>query len=435
MNYAISKIKIRLSFTEVLYLILFISVICAFRAVTSMCIGLMILVGFVEQKFKTRLFTTYPENIFIGGCILFFLLQVLSLTYTSDFYEGLSNAQKKTGLVFTPLALYFLGNISYEIFRKLFCWYSVLVLVASLFLLCIACIKYLSGHDSFVFFYHALVAPFSYHAVYFSILVFIALSFLLESLINRDYLFNKWFDITALIFLSFFLFLLASKLVLSFYIIYLVYLLIVWSSKNQLSRLFTYTTGILLIFSTSFILATQNPVSNRFRDFTHGNFNLFNQDSFSPTTYFNGLQFRLLQWKLIPEILSENNCWWRGVSIGDAQSAINKKYLALNMFHGQPGREGHGYIDYNAHNQLLQSLLESGIPGAAIFIVICVSLVLIAVKIKRRLLSFTIILLLIYLFVESLFEEQYGIAIFTLWPLFIYNYYKAKPAARETAKM
>jgi len=60
---------------------------------------------------------------------------------------------------------------------------------------------------------------------------------------------------------------------------------------------------------------------------------------------------------------------------------------------------------------------------------------LIAVKIKRRLLSFTIILLLIYLFVESLFEEQYGIAIFTLWPLFIYNYYKAKPAARETAKM
>ena len=39
MNYAFSKSKTWLSFTEILYLILFISVICVFRAVTSMCIG------------------------------------------------------------------------------------------------------------------------------------------------------------------------------------------------------------------------------------------------------------------------------------------------------------------------------------------------------------------------------------------------------------
>src|SRR5436190_6203422 len=115
MKYAFSKTKTWLSFTEILYLILFISVICAFRAVTSICIGLMVLAGLIEQKFKPRLFfSMHAENLFMTGCILFFFLQLLSLTYTNDLYEGLSNAQKKTGLVFTPLAVYFLGNISRE---------------------------------------------------------------------------------------------------------------------------------------------------------------------------------------------------------------------------------------------------------------------------------------------------------------------------------
>jgi O-antigen ligase len=169
---------------------------------------------------------------------------------------------------------------------------------------------------------------------------------------------------------------------------------------------------------------TKNPVSNRFRDFTNGHINMVMQDRFLSSTYFNGLQFRLLQWRLVPEILNENHCWWTGLGAGDAQLVLNKKYIALNMFQGDRRWQGHGYLDYNAHNQLLQSLLESGIPGAMIFVFICAALIRLALQATKRLLTVIIILLLIYLFVESLFNEQYGIVIFTFWPLFIARYYK-----------
>lgn len=424
MNFAFPITKLRLTFTEILYVIFFVGLICAFRAVSSMCIGLMLLTGLSQQRSQLRsLLINNPGNHFIWGCITFFLLQAVSLLYTNDLYEGLGNIQKKSGLLFTPLVVVFLINIDKEKLKRLFAVYCTLIFAAVSFLLCAAFFQYIQYKTTSVFFYHALVAPFRYHAVYFSILVFVSLVILLEALVNKSYLSHKSFHIFVIFFLSFFLFLLASKLVLSFYVIYLFFLLLT-SGHNHLSRLFIYTSGILLVFSAVFILVTKNPVSDRFRDFTNGNVSLIQQETFSPSQYFNGLQFRLLQWRLVPQILSENHCWWSGVTAGDAQTLLNKKYISLNMYHGNPHREGHGYLDYNAHNQLLQSILESGIPGAVVFFFICISLVRLAWRIKKRSLSFIITLLLIYLFVESLFEDQYGIVIFTFWPLFICQYYK-----------
>jgi O-antigen ligase len=396
-----------------------------------MCIGLMILTGLTQQQFRPAVwFNNSPQTHFIWGCILFFLLQLISLAYTNDFYGGLSNIQKKSGLLFTPLAVVALNKPDGDKLKKLFALYCFLIFIAAIYLLCRASLQYMHVKNTSVFFYHSLVAPFRYHAVYFSILVFIALVCQVEAMITKTYVFHKSFHTLSILYLSFFLFLLASKLVLSYYAIYLLFLLIK-SGQNHLSRLFIYTTGILLIFGTVFTLMTKNPVSDRFHDFTNGNISLIRQDKFSPSQYFNGLQFRLLQWRLVPEILSENNCWWTGVTPGDAQSFLNKKYISLNMYHGNAHREGHGYLDYHAHNQLLQSLLESGIPGGVVFIFICISLVRLARQVDKRLLSFTVVLLIIYLFVESLFEEQYGIVIFTFWPIFINQYYKPDPALRS----
>jgi hypothetical protein len=179
-------------------------------------------------------------------------------------------------------------------------------------------------------------------------------------------------------------------------------------------------------------MITKNPINARFRDFAGGNISLINQDKFSPAIYFNGLQFRLLQWKLVPRILNENHCWWSGVSTGDAQAQLNQKYISLNMYRGEPGKPGTGYLNYNTHNQLLQSLLQNGIPGAVSFLFICFALVIMALQAKKRILSFTIILLLCYLMVESFFEEQYGIAIFTFWPFFINQYCQGKYSSPKT---
>lgn len=143
------------------------------------------------------------------------------------------------------------------------------------------------------------------------------------------------------------------------------------------------------------------------------------QDKFNQKDYFNGLQFRLLQWRFVPEILTENKSWWLGVSPGEAQDLLNKKFISKNMYTGDPARGTRGYLIYNTHNQFLETLLQSGIIGLVVLLIICMSLVKIAAQKKDRMLSFVILLLIAWLFTESAFETQYGIIIFTFFPLFM----------------
>ena len=420
MNFAFAKTKTGLAFTEILYLVFFIGLVCAFRAVTSICIGTMVLTGIILYKNDLKfIFGNKLLALFTISCCVFFFLQIISLSFTTNLAEGLNDARLKSGLVFTPFAVLFLfaGN-RYES-GKLYSWYCLLIFFASVYLLYTAAGEFMKNRNISVFFYHALVRPFRYHAVYYSILVFIALLFVVENLAKRNYFLNKYFHLFLLLFLSGFLLLLASKLVISFYSLFCFYFLFTQHGLFNKSRLIIYTLAGLLVVGTTFILITKNPISIRFNDFVNGNISLIRQDKFSPSVYFNGLQFRLLEWKLVPQILKERHAWWTGVSTGDAQTILDNKYLELNMYRGEPGKPGGGYLGYNVHNQLLQSLLQSGIPGAISFLFICTTLILLAIRSRKRIVRFTITLLLCYLFVESLFEEQYGIVIFCFWPIFL----------------
>ncbi|MCW3117142.1 MAG: hypothetical protein JWM28_1224 [Chitinophagaceae bacterium] len=428
MNHALKKIKARLSFTEILYLIFFISLICAFRAVTSICTGLILAAGIIQHKPSLKsLFSRDPGTQFAAGCILYFLLQIISLFYTHHMPDAWNDIRLKSGLVFLPLAIICSGYMNWESIQRLLFYYCVLLFAASFFLLCMALNEYLQTHSIPSFFYHALVSPFRYHAVYFSILVFVALVFLLENLISGNTVFNKLIIVSLVVFFSFVLLLLASKLVISVYLVYLIYFLIIRAKRNKPVRFLAYGAILLITSLSVYALLERNPVSDRFRDIVHGNINLVQRDRFSPSVYFNGVQFRLLEWKFVPEILNENHGWWTGVSAGDAQTLLNQKYLSKKMYTGAPGRVGHGYLEYNTHSQFLESLLQNGIPGLLIFILICFSLLKIAWQSKKRFVSLTILLLLVYAFIESLFQEQYGIVIFCFFPLFITQDYREKP--------
>src|SRR5881394_486969 len=106
MNLAFKKIQERLSFTEIIYLIFFISLICAFRAVTSISIGLLFVTGILQTRPTWRsLFLRHPANEFTLLCILFFLLQLIALFYTHNMRMGWIDLQLKSGLVFSPLAV------------------------------------------------------------------------------------------------------------------------------------------------------------------------------------------------------------------------------------------------------------------------------------------------------------------------------------------
>jgi O-antigen ligase len=188
--------------------------------------------------------------------------------------------------------------------------------------------------------------------------------------------------------------------------------------QKQLNRRLTIV--IIVVAATvvsSLVLFTQNPISRRFNDILHGNIDMVEQSSFNKGTYFNGVQFRLLQWRFVKEIIQENNAWLWGVSPADAQAFLNRKYVATNMYTGGPGSASHGFLGYNTHNQFLEAFLQTGIIGLIFFLFICFEMVRMAVQQKSRMLWALVTLLIAYSFSEAVLETQYGLVIFIFFPL------------------
>jgi O-antigen ligase len=282
--------------------------------------------------------------------------------------------------------------------------------------LLITAFHYLSGAPAYLFFYHDLVKPLSQHAIQFSILVFIALLFLIENLKETKLLLSPAFGHSMIAFLSLFLLLLSSKLIISFYIFYLTSIFL----RNRINKKRFFATYLIFITAFISIAITPNPIGNRFRSMITGNSLLFEQQKFNPGVYFNGVQFRLLEWRFSFEILNEQKAWIKGVTPADAQSFLDKKYTETNMFTGIPGTQNHGFLGYHTHNQFLQSLLENGLPGLVVFLLICFSLFKMAWGHARHELKWLVTLLIVYCFTDAPFETQYGIVIFTLFPLLFY---------------
>ena len=405
----------------ILYLSLFVSMIGCFRAVSSICTGLLLLAGLFKNKLDTGSWLSARlYNPFLLACGFFYLLQVLSLLYTPDFNEALKNAQIKSGLVFIPLALCCSYFTTIQVWERLMKYYVWVMAAGLLYCLVLAIIKYTAGNAApGIFFYHQLVSPFRQHAVQVAIYIFIALVYLLEKAASGYRFYSKTIHALLIAFFIGCILLLSSKLVISFSVCCLVYYGI-RTIKARIRYRFIFVFSLTAaLFMMAMVLLTRNQVSRRFTEIFSGNLKLVEQPHFNTGIYFNGLQFRLLQWRFVKEILSEQHAWLSGVG-DNAQPLLNQKYTNTGMYTGDARRGDQGYLSYNTHNQFLQSLLQFGIIGLLAFIVICVTMVQMAMKNHNRQLSVIAILLLAYCFNEAVFETQYGLTLFTFFPLFFY---------------
>lgn len=404
-----------------LYLLFFIGLICAFPAISSISIGLILLTGIAKNKIEQgTFFNKKIINVLSVSCAVFYAFQFVGLLYTKNTNEGWQHLQLKSSLIFMPLALCCCDYIEQNSRQKLLSSYSLLLLAASFFCLIVATINFLNKHDSSVFFYFSLIKPFSQHAIIFSIMVFIALLHLFERVKTKIFIFKKSFHVSMIIVFSFFLLLLSSKLVIIFYIIYLIYYVSTLFRRKNTNRFMVVTLILMFLFCSGLVFTKQNPISKRFSEIIHSDLTILRQEKFDQGDYFNGLQFRLLQWRFVPEILNEKKSWLFGIGPGDAQFYLDNKYISEKMYTGDPARGDHGFLGYKTHNEFLEALLQSGIIGLMLFLCICFSLIRMALQKKNAELSFTIVLLLLFTFTESVFETQYGLILFTFFPLFFY---------------
>ncbi len=413
--------KFLLNFLPFLYLAFFLSLFCGLRVMSSICVGglllFTLLLGYLNNNlFKKNIFTNY----FVCGCLIFYLFQITALAYTNNLSTGIQQIQVKTTLLVVPVSLFYSNYLDESFREKIMPYYVLLMALAMFYCFIEAMFNYSVNHDSSVFFYHSLVSPFSHHAILFSILAFIGFLYLMERLGRQKYFRYKPLIIFSIAYYLFFIFLLASKIVIIFsFVSILLYISLSLKKSAFLKGRFTFYMLISLsVLST--VLFTKNPVSYRFRDIFTGNIDVVEKHQYNPGVYFNGIQFRLLEWKIVAEILNEHRAWLIGVSPGDAQDLLNKKYTSLNMFVGEADKNTRGFLGYNTHNEFLESALQNGILGLTTFLIICAGFI--QMMIYSRSVEFWLIgtLLLSYCLVESVLQTQYGVLLFTFFPLFLF---------------
>ena len=403
-----------------LYAVFFLSVFCGFRLLNSVTLATLTGLGLlliIVKIFSPRRKDVF--NLFVAGCLLFYLVQLAGLLYTHNLRTGIRQMELKLTLVLIPLMLCPPAYPDPAFRKTVMPWYIFILAGVMIYCLSIALVTFLHTRDASVFFYHALVKPFLNHAIQSSILVFVALVYLLECCRTKSFLINKPFHLFLIAFFVATLVLLSSKLVIIFsFVSSLVYLGILTRTNalpKKRIRLYLAVSSLLLLI----VIFTDNPVSTRFKDLANGSLRKIEQPSFVQGDYFNGIQFRLLQWKFVTEILTRQHAWLYGVSPGDGQSTLDAKYIEVNMYIGD-GLKNRGFLGYNTHNQLLESVLQSGIAGVLAFLLIIAGLVQLMIRRNQAELWLTGILLLAYSFQDAVFQTQFGGTLFIFFPLFLY---------------
>jgi O-antigen ligase len=390
-----------------------VSAIFTWYAVNS--IGLISLTAcwILEGDFNNK-WKLLRKNGFFIVAGLFFLLQIILLYFPAHLPVDYSIIQSKVGFLFIPLVFLSSETILQERVKVMLCC-GITLMIAVVFCLVVAMSSYLGNGDPSVFFYHQLVSPIHHHAVYFSAFI---LSFLYFLINDYDQLkVKKGVLVFTFTLLFLFLLLLSSKSLIISGITVGVFLFFKReTTKKFFNVLLLICVGVLAIA----MFLVDNPLKKRFIDIGEGNWQLYNQKEYSRDVYFNGLQFRLLQWRLVYEILNEQHAWWTGLGEKNAQSRLDEQYTKLNMYRGDSTGD-RGYLGYNCHNQYLQNLLQGGIPGLFLLLLMIFYLFRYASRQSNYTMLGIVLLLIILFFTESVLERQYGLVLFLVLPLINYS--------------
>lgn len=288
--------------------------------------------------------------------------------------------------------------------------------VISCFLFAIAALSKAS-YDYFTegvnhFFYTDLVEFTFIHPSYIAMFEVFALLFLLFNLLQvwkqspRKF---KLMHITTILFLAFFIFLLSSKMaILSLFI--LVCILLYLALVPVYGKI--KTIGFLIAILTAGLLLILSLPTTRERFLM-----LF---TYNKVDYANSTDSREEIWKSGLEISGDH--LFTGVGSGDAEQYLVDQYATNNFTKGVEER-------YNAHNQYLQTIIETGLMGFALFLFVMIYSVRLAIRQQNSIYFIFLFLFLINIFTESMFKTQSGVVFYAFFNSLLGLYFSRNAGA------
>lgn len=323
---------------------------------------------------------------------LYFVVMLISLIYTTNFLDGLALLERSLTLLLFPIVFLFVKEDALTV-RKLFDFLLAGLIVSFFINLSIAGYNSLSEINEGITL-NAINNGWNYfinsefskliNSSYVSIYILLVLSFYLKNEIKT----KTQFILVIILFLYLFL----STSIAAYLILTIMCLLLIFKIVDKQKKY-----SMIIMFFLGLIVFLNNP---RLFDFHNMKTESENMKKYNITT---SEKLRILSWKTSIELISEAPLL--GYGIGDANDVLNERYKKL------------GYLDnyeqqYNAHNQFLQTWLQTGIVG--IGVLICI-FILLAVRMRRSPNEFSVFLILfISLFFESMLVRFNGIVFFSI---------------------
>lgn len=341
--------------------------------------------------------------------LLFFAWHSFSLLFDPAEFEAWKSLERKFSLLATPVIMLLMTGARWDVEKWAIRGFFAGLAVTGLHMLSMAVMDVAMGLPAASFTYHEFTKPYYLGAIYYSWYVSSAIYYLAY---RRTEAFIERLRPALGIFFLVLLLLCASKLFIALTIPAILWAVIkTYAIANSRNR---FVVPIILLLV---VIVGSIPFLGRIAELKNTDFSVVRQAEYQYDTPFNGLTFRMVLWRFAGEIMHDENAWLTGVGIGSRQETLNSYYKDYGIYTGNPELGDKGYLDYNFHNQYLEVLIGTGIPGLLLLLLIIFTIFIVE---KRQLLFPLAVYLIVigFFMTESILERQAGIVFFSLiWTL------------------
>lgn len=367
----------------------------------------------------------------------FYVLHVVSYFYSLDKSYSAFDLTRKLSLLLFPIVIGGGMKITTKDLERIFLFFIAGVSALAIFCLARAVLIYLKTHQVEHFFYHPLVEDFDPNAVYCALYSLFSLSVLLFFPFSTGAV--KYIKLPLIVILLIFFILLSSRTLIALFFVFIIpYYVIFTFRKKKKGILFVIALAGFYISLAVAIFTTKNPIRERYTDIIKKNETIdwIKSDyKASNGREFNNLSLRLFLWRVAVDNVSDGHLWWTGAGNGSATILQNKKMSEYGIpdIYNESNRSP--MFDINTHNMYVQTLLELGIPGVLLLLIMGLSFIsYIAVPGVREICVILNITVLILMMQESVLETQAGIIFYALFTMVMYNYSMENRRRKQLAK-
>jgi O-antigen ligase len=359
---------------------------------------LLLLNWLIEGDFKAKsqaIFSSKPALLFC----FFYILHLTGLLYTENMDSGNFDVKVKLSLFLFPL-IYASKPLQKEQLKPLFLSLLSGSLLCSFILLIRATCSFIKTHNSTCFFYEDFTANFI-HPSYLAMYLNLGITWLLIQLYKNTAVFGKFsksITVLLILFFSFILVLLSSKLgLITLALIYFV-ALIVYSFKNHVVGIIGLILAIVIgIGVVKFVPAITDRVETAIAAITSPTVN--NADAESTAV-------RMLIWKAANQVIAEHPIL--GTGTGDSKDELIKEYERRGM-------TGAAHNQLNAHNEFYQVFVSLGLIGFIVFSTQLIAPLIVSIKEKNSIYTFFLIIIILNFLTESMLEREAGVLFYAFF--------------------